>query len=205
MLACGYEGTEPSGQDSDTVKNVSTAASGKVGNYFAAIPGVNSGNFDMSGYCGACAQVSNGGKSVVVTIVDECPEDSNQPCKNNPNGHLDLSKPAFDALGFSTGNPTNTTWKFVPCPVTGNIVARIKNGNSNEIFFENGITSIKTVTMNGQAANRQSYGAWHFNGNIPAGAEMTLTDIAGRTVTVQIQSTTMGQNQDTGVQFPKCL
>jgi len=199
VFACGYEATEPSGPNSDQVVNIANK------NYFAAIPGVNPSNFDMSKYCGACAQVSNGNKSVVVTIVDECPQDSNQPCKSNPNGHLDLSKPAFDALGFGTGNPSGTSWKFVPCPVTGNVVVRVKNGNSNELFIENAVTAIQSVSLNGQMANRQSYGAWHFNANIPAGAMLNLTDIAGRTLTVEVKSTTMGQNQDTGVQFPKCL
>ena len=93
----------------------------------------------------------------------------------------------------------------MPCPVTGNVVVRVKNGNSNELFIENAVTAIQSVSLNGQMANRQSYGAWHFNGNIPAGAQLNLTDIAGRMLTVEVKSTTMGQNQDTGVQFPKCL
>ena len=37
------------------------------------------------------------------------------------------------------------------------------------------------------------------------GAMLQLTDIAGRMLTVEVKSTTMGMNQDTGVQFPKCL
>jgi hypothetical protein len=29
-------------------------------------------------------------------------------CAANPNGHLDLSKTAFDTLGFATGNPSSS-------------------------------------------------------------------------------------------------
>jgi hypothetical protein len=204
ITACGYQGTEPSGMGSDIITNIPTPG------YFAAIPGNSSSDFNSSKYCGACAQVSNGARSVVVTIVDECPEDSNQPCKNNPNGHLDLSVAAFSALGFAVGNPTGTTWKFVPCPVTTtpashNVVVRVKSGNPNEIFIENEIAPIASVTLNGTQAVRQSYGAWHFAANIPAGATLTLTDNVGRVITVPVNSTTQNQNQDTGKQFPTCL
>ena len=197
---------------SDIITNIPTPG------YFAAIPGNSSSDFNTSKYCGACAQVSNGGRSVVVTIVDECPADLkdasgnflNAPCRNNPNGHLDLSVAAFSALGFSVGNPTGTTWKFVPCPVTTtpashNVVVRVKSGNPNEIFIENEIAPIAQVSLNGTQAVRQSYGAWHFSGNIPSGATLTLTDNVGRVITVPVNSTTPNQNQDTGKQFPACL
>jgi hypothetical protein len=203
VTACGYHGHEPSGSGSDTVENVANMGLAKAG-YFAAIPSQSPSNFDTAKYCGACAQVTNGSKSVIVTIIDACPENSNPPCQQNPNGHLDLSVVAFNQLGYSVGNPKSTTWKFVPCPVTGNVVVRVKSGNPNEIFIENGITSIASVSMNGTQASRQSYGAWHFNNNIPANAMLELTDIAGRKITVEVKSTTQNQNQDTGVQFPQC-
>jgi hypothetical protein len=196
--ACGYFGTESGGSSSDSVQNIPTA------NYFAAIPGRSSSDFNSSGSCGACAQVSNGGKSVIVTVIDECPQNSNPPCASNPNGHLDLSVPAFNALGFSVGNPSGTTWKFVPCPVMGNVKVRLKTGNPNEIFIENEILPIKSVTMGGQAAVRQSYGAWHFSANIAVGATLDLVDSANRTLSVTVSSTAANQNQDTGRQFPTC-
>lgn len=196
--ACGYFGTENGGASSDSVQNIPNAM------YFAAIPGRSSSDFNSSGSCGACAQVSNGGKSVIVTVIDECPQNSNPPCANNPNGHLDLSVSAFNALGFSVGNPSGTTWKLVPCPVMGNVKVRLKTGNPNELFIENEILPIKSVTMEGQSAVRQSYGAWHFNGNIAAGATLSLVDSANRTLTVTVSGTSANQNQDTGVQFPTC-
>jgi hypothetical protein len=142
--------------------------------------------------------------SAIITITDECPNDSNAPCKANPSGHLDLSNSGAGAAGVK-GDPAlrnQAQWKFVPCPVKGNVVVRLKNGNANEMYIENVILPVSAVTCDGQAGSRNYYGAWHFNQNIP-GADCELTDIANRKIAVKAGST-QGQNVDTGVQFPKC-
>ena len=189
--ACGYTGSN------NSITNIAVSAN------YAAIPGQSPSNFDTSSRCGACVQIGN----AVITIVDECPYDAasnNQPCANNPKGHLDLSTTGASAAGVK-GDPAlknQTAWKFVPCPITGNVVVRLKNGNSNEMYIENMILPIQAVTCAGQTGSRTSYGAWHFNSNIP-GASCDVTDIAGRIITVTAGST-QGQNVDTGKQFPKC-
>jgi len=194
-------GTESGGMSSDMVQNIAGNSPANTG-YFAAIPGQSSSNFDTVNYCGACVQVTNGGKSIVATIVDECPENSNAPCQSDPNGHLDLSWSAWNALGYSVGNPSGTTWKVVPCPVTGNVITRIKSGNANQVFIENSILAITGVSMNGQAGQHLSYGPWQVNGNV-AGQTLTLTDKAGRTLQVQANGSA-DQSNDTGKQFPAC-
>ena len=103
----------------------------------------------------------------------------------NPSGHLDLSTAAASAAGVK-GDPSvknQASWKFVPCPVKGNVVVRLKNGNNNEMYIENEILPIQSVTCAGQTGSRTSYGAWHFGADIP-GASCDLTDIAGRKLTV---------------------
>ncbi len=202
QTACGYTGTE-SGQ-TDMVANIANSGMAK-NSYFAAIPGTN--GFNSKGSCGTCVQISNGGHTIIATIIDECPyggDGNNAPCQANPTGELDLSKSAFDALGFSTGNPSGTSWKAVPCPVTGNVVVRIKSGNQNEAYIENTILAIKSVSGPGGNASRQSYGAWHFNGNLGSGSQLTLTDAADRMIQVTLNSGSMNQDQDTGKQFPAC-
>jgi hypothetical protein len=190
--ACGYTGSN---------NNISNIAAGA--NY-AAIPGKSPSDFDTSNRCGACVQIGN----AIVTIVDECPYDSgsnNAPCAANPTGHLDLSTSAASAAGVK-GDPAlknQAAWKFVPCPINGNVVVRLKNGNNNEMYIENVILPIQSVTCASQAGSRTSYGAWHFGSNIP-GASCDVTDVAGRAITVTAGST-QGQNVDTGKQFPKCL
>src|SRR4029077_4555845 len=173
--ACGYYGTENG--TADTVENISTTRPAAA-TYFAAIPGTN--NFNSSGSCGACVQITGpNGRTVIATVIDECPYGSdggNTACQNNPNGHLDLSKTVFDQLGYSVGNPSGTTWKFVPCPVSGNVKVRVKPGNANEIFIENGITAIASVNIAGQTASRTKYGTWHVTNNIAAGATINMTD-----------------------------
>jgi hypothetical protein len=199
QTACGYLGTESG--TTDTVMNIANTSPAN-NTYFAAIPGASGSNFSTVNSCGACAQITNGGRSIIATIIDECPQDSNPPCANNPNGHLDLSMAAFNALGYSVGNPSGTTWSYVPCPVAGNVITRIKSGNPNQIFIENSILAITGVSMNGAAGTHLNYGAWQLNGNV-AGQTLVLTDKAGRTLSVQIGGSA-DQSFDTGKQFPRC-
>lgn len=196
--ACGHFGKEPSGGASDTVENIANPK------YFAAIPSNSSKDFDTNRYCGACAEVSGNGKSVIVTVIDACPEDTNKPCKANPNGHLDLSVAAMQAIGYTGNNlyPKNTSWKFVPCPVTGNVVVRVKPGNFDQIYIENTILPIKSVSMDGLEGKHLYYGTWQLPG-IVLEKTITLTDAADRTITV-VPKAEMGINYDTGTQFPKC-
>jgi hypothetical protein len=200
QTACGYLGSESG--STDTVTNIANM-SPATNTYFAAIPGNSSSDFNTSGSCGACVQISNAGHTIIATIIDECPENSNPVCKNNANGELDLSVDAFNQLGFGNGNPSGTSWKVVPCPVTGNVVVRVKQ--PNELYIENVILALKSVSGPGGDASRTSYGSWHFNANVNnPGTQLTLTDAASRTIQVTLTSGATDQNQDTGVQFPKC-
>ena len=194
--ACGYTGHEPSGQDSDTVQNIAFPA------YFAAIPGASGSNFETVNHCGACAQLTNGGKSIIATIVDECPLDSNPACAST--GHLDLSRAAFNALGYGVGNPSGTTWKYVPCPVSGGVVVRGKSGNANQVYIENVVLPIQAVSVNGQPAQHLSYGAWQLPVNATVGLTLTLTDSSGRMTNVRIADTNPGDSTSTGTQEPLC-
>jgi hypothetical protein len=199
--ACGYIGAEPNGQSSDTIANIANPA------YFAAVPGVN--NFNTVDHCGACAQITNGSKSIVVTIVDECPYDGGQnaPCAANPTGHLDLSYSAWAALGYATGYPKNTTWKYVPCPVSGGIVLRIHGDPSwGQVYIENELLPIVSVrTSTGASGTHAQGGFWQLPGSLAVGQTLTLTDTSGRVVNAKIASTDQTANVSSGVQFPMCM
>lgn len=188
--ACGYNGSN------NTISNIAN------GQYFAAIPGQSSTNFDTSNRCGACVKIGN----AIITIVDECPYDGGQniPCANNPKGHLDLSRAATSAAGVQ-GDPNiknQAAWNFVPCPVTGNVKIRLKPGNNNEFFIENVILPIQSVQCGSQNGSRTSYGAWHFGANVN-GQSCSATDIGNSTITFTVGNT-QGQDVDSGVQFQKC-
>jgi expansin (peptidoglycan-binding protein) len=200
--ACGYYGT--ANGTMDTVENIASM-SPAAATYFVAVPGQN--GFDSKSHCGECVQITGqNGRMIIATVIDECPYGSdggNSACAANPGGHLDVSKTAFDQLGYPTGNPSGTNWKYVPCPVGGNVKVRFKSGNNNEFFVENVITPIASVSVNGTSASRQSYGAWHVGSAISTPATLNLTDMAGRSITVTLNGGT--SNQDTGKQFPACL
>ena len=77
------------------------------------------------------------GTRIIATVIDECPYGSdggNTACQANAAGHLDLSKTAFDRLGYPVGNPSNTNWRYVPCPVTGNVKVRFKSGQQQRVL-----------------------------------------------------------------------
>jgi hypothetical protein len=183
--ACGFSGTESgSGQSAaDTVSNVANSAPAK-NTYFAAIPGTSSGNFNTVTSCGACVEITNGGNKIVATVIDECPQDTNPACGS---GHLDLSTQAFNALGYSVGNPSGTTWKFVPCPVTGNIQA-VQN-SSGQYYLQNSVFPITAVN----GAGPTNFGYF----NVNPGSVTVTSSVVNQTITINIP----GSGGDTGGQF----
>jgi expansin (peptidoglycan-binding protein) len=192
LTACGYQGRETG--MIDTVQNIASASPASS-SYFAAIPG--SSGFNTVDDCGACVEIVNGGTSIVATIIDECPTDNGQNPLCSKAGHLDLSYAAWKALGYSSGDPSGTTWRFVACPVSGFIVARLKSGNADQLYLENTPFPIVSVTVGGQQAHHLSYGAWQLpNGMSAAGATLTLQDVEGHSTTIEV-----GAGGDTGKQF----
>jgi expansin (peptidoglycan-binding protein) len=178
----------------DTVQDIANKSPAS-GTYFAAIPG--SGGFNTVNDCGACVQITNGSYSVIATVIDECPTDNGQNPACTSTGHLDLSYGAWQALHYSVGNPSGTTWKFVSCPVSGNIVTRLKSGNADQVYIQNTVLPIVSVTYNGQAATHLSYGVWQLpNGAGASGATLVLTDVEGHSVTITVNG------GDSGKQFP---
>ncbi|KAL3666392.1 hypothetical protein V7S43_008643 [Phytophthora oleae] len=80
--------------------------------------------------CRRCAEVScadsrcaDQTKSIVVQLLDRCPE-----CKH---GDLDLSPSVFKTLTGSDPSRYTVKWKFVDCPVAGNINYCLKGGSNN--------------------------------------------------------------------------
>ncbi|CAF1012501.1 unnamed protein product [Adineta steineri] len=63
------------------------------------------GNPNNNAFCGQKISVTGPKGTVVVTIVDRCGS-----CKG---GDLDLSRPAFDAIGDPTNGRVPITWSFI--------------------------------------------------------------------------------------------
>jgi len=81
---------------------------------------------------------------------------------------------------------------------------RVKEGNPNQVYIENVVVPIATVTANGSSATHLSYGAWQLPSNASVGETLTLTDASGRITNVQIASTSFSSNVSTGTQEPLC-
>jgi hypothetical protein len=88
---------------------------------------------------------------------------------------------------------SNTTWKSVPCPVTGTIQAVLNASIAGQVYFQNTVFPVKTVS----GATQSQYGYWQFNAG-GAGGQATLTDVEGHSVTATIPA----GGGDMKVQFP---
>lgn len=80
------------------------------------------GLYGNATWCGACAQVEGPLGTVVVRIVDSCPD-----CETN---HLDLSPQAFAKVANLVDGRVAVRWRFVSCDVQGNLRYRVKEGSS---------------------------------------------------------------------------
>lgn len=191
---CGYCGSEESSSGSacspehnDTVANIST------GPYYAAVP-----DFANGETCGMCLSITYGDKTIVATVVDNC-----ATCGA---GHIDLNPTAGAALGMGNGMTEDATigvsWKTVACPVTSSIVVVANGVYSGQLYFQNVAFPVKSASavIFGQTATAAlNNGMWDFGQGVPAGAEITLTDLAGHTVTGTMPATNGGS---LGTQFP---
>ena len=200
LPACSYVITHTgSGSDGDwdTVEGISTGDGG----YFGAM---NTEDYASGAACGACVEASYSGRKVVLTIVDECPKSSNPVCNK---GHIDLSRKAIRQLepNGSLENLQGVSWRYVKCPASGNVKARIhpnQNTNWQPVVIENGLFPLKSVTLNGSAAKRVGNtvggNAWEVSGQKPPYA-VRASDINGGAISFNVS----GGNdlKDAGHQF----
>ena len=82
---------------------------------------MNLAEYDGGAACGACVELSQGGRNVTITVADSC-----NPAINNTgtctNGHIDLSRTAFQQLtGQNTGDINGVQWRMVPCDGVSNV------------------------------------------------------------------------------------
>ncbi len=200
LPACTYVITHTGGGsdgDWDTVEGISTGDGG----YFGAM---NTTDYAQGAACGACVEASYGGRQVVLTIVDECPVGSNPKCTK---GHIDLSRKAIRQLepNSSMEDLHGISWRYVKCPATGNVKARLhpnQNADWQPVVIENGIYPLKSVTLNGMNASRAGNTSGG-NGWVVSGKQtpysVKATDVNGSVVSFDFSGGT--SLKDVGVQF----
>ena len=130
LLACGGAGGGPPalGQVQQGIATYYDFANGDGACMFGPSPddldvaAMNAEQWAGSGVCGACASVAGPKGTVVVRVVDLCPE-----CKK---GHLDLSPQAFAKIADLSQGRVDVSWHLQACDVSGNVRYQIKDGSS---------------------------------------------------------------------------
>jgi len=85
------------------------------------VAAMNAPQFAGTAVCGSCAEIQGPKGTVVVRVVDSCPE-----CNA---GHLDLSREAFGKIADMIDGRVKTQWRLVSCPVVGPVRYRVKQGS----------------------------------------------------------------------------
>jgi expansin (peptidoglycan-binding protein) len=208
VVNCGFKVV---GENPDKVEHVETGS----GEYFGAL---NTSDYNDAATCGACIEVTRDGtRKVVITVVDQCPTDTNPKCTK---GHIDLSKEAFLQIGaenegyLGTGNGAAVGvigWHYVACPVAGDVTYELKDPTNqywNQILVEEHRYAISKVEafVNGsyQAGVRQSYNYWQVgDGSLGMPPyKIRATDVNGDTVEASLALS--AGDQASSAQFPAC-
>jgi expansin len=168
--------------------------------YVAAVNGSQFNGFSYNGQtlppaslCGAYAQVTGPAGSVIVRLVDRCPE-----CAY---GDIDLSPEAFDQIAQRVQGRVPIQWRLVSMPITTPVQMRYKDGVSRywtAVQVSNIPHPLVSIELwhNGQyvAVTRQYYNYFVRSGGAgPGYYTFRLTDIFGRqiieTSTVSLSAT----------------
>jgi expansin (peptidoglycan-binding protein) len=152
--------------------------------------------YGASTACGKCIQITGTtGLSAVYRVVDQCPQGSNPVCTTN---HVDLNhqkytvvepSPAPGAINNSPGVPV----KYVPCPVTGNIVYDFASSSSGYLamVIENARYGIQSVSYrpsggggwSAMGAPSNSDAHWKVSSSPPNPIDFQVTDEWGQVLT----------------------
>lgn len=172
---------------------------------FAAL---NAPQFDGAAYCGACAEVTGPDGTVVVAIVDLCPE-----CAS---GDLDLSPTAFDVIADPRDGRVPITWREVPCDATGAVTFHVYEG-ANPWYLaihvrnhRNRIVALerRLPDRTWAALDRQAYDVWIESP--PSGApidraHLRVTDVHGDVVEGDVGAIDPGTDWPAERQLAACV
>ncbi|HTQ05601.1 MAG TPA: expansin EXLX1 family cellulose-binding protein [Polyangiaceae bacterium] len=174
--------------------------------YYGAM---NEYDWNNSGVCGACVEITNGGNKLTLQIVDECPYKGNEMWCYQGSHHIDLNPAASDALNANS-NPA-VTWKFVPCMPKGNINYYFDSASQQYYLavtpmnYENLVAKME-VKKGGTftALNHTDYNTYELTDGAGTGMlTFRLTDIYNHVV-VDTVNMNPGQIVNGNVQFAAC-
>lgn len=166
-------------------------------------------------YCGAYAEVTGPKGTIMVRIVDKCPDipdDPNNPTTGCGHWHLDLSPEAFDKIADRQLGRVPISWRVVSPELSGPIVYHFKDG-SNQWWtavqirnHRNPIATFEYKNDQGQwvSVERVDYNYFVKNGGMgPGPYSFRVTDVYGN---VLVDSGIVGGDnvsRNGAAQFPK--
>lgn len=124
-----------------SAQNCYNATYSGEGTYYDSIAGTSSGNcslpiavdeyqycamndldYNNSEACDACIDVTGPNGSIILRVVDRCPE-----CAS---GDVDMSEQAFSQIADVIDGRVDISWTYVECPLQDNIEIVVKEGSS---------------------------------------------------------------------------
>ncbi len=177
---------------------------------FDAAPGdplvaaMNHTDYAGSAACGACVEVVGPDATIVVRVVDQCPE-----C---PAGDIDFSEAAFARIADPKLGRVPITWRYASCPVTGNLRYRFKEGSSQwwtavQVRDHRNAIATFEVRKGGawQAVSRADYNYFIDEAGMgPGPFDFRVTDVEGNVVEdLGVPLMEAGEVAGAG-QFPAC-
>jgi expansin (peptidoglycan-binding protein) len=169
------------------------------------IGAMNQIDYQGSRICGECVTVTGPKGTILIRIVDLCPE-----C---PRGNIDLSPLAFAMIGDIALGHVPITWQLVPCDVNGPILYHFKDGSNQwwtAVQIRNHrypIASLEYLTPQGvfRQVNRTEYNYFVEPAGMGEGPyTFRVTDIYGHVI-VDTSVVHMANASIPGVsQFPPC-
>ncbi|TMW59203.1 hypothetical protein Poli38472_007348 [Pythium oligandrum] len=191
------------GQPSAGNCNFMASAPAAATNYAA----MNTPQWADSKNCGRCAEVScsdsrcaDQSKTEIVYILDRCPE-----CQH---GDLDVSPSVFKSLTGSDPSRYKIKWRFVDCPVSGNVQYCLKGGSNpfwTAIQPANVVAGVTSMTINGQSTGMVTSAYYYLLDGRSAtqtdlgSVKVSMTSVSGEviedTVSLTAGSCTEGKHQ----------
>lgn len=169
------------------------------------IGAMNHTDYADSAACGACVELTGPNATILIRVVDRCPE-----C---PAGDIDLSPEAFAHIAALSDGRVPITWHYAECNVSGPIQYKFKEGSNQwwtAVQLRNHRHAILSFEYDSGGGNWVDVGRLDYNyfvedsGMGPGPYSFRVTDVYGNTLEDHGIGFIEGGVVDGAAQFPPC-
>ena len=164
---------------------------------------LNNIDYDGSDACGAFIEVTGSKGSVILKVVDRCPE-----CAA---GDVDMTEEAFEIIANVIDGRVPISWKFVPAETNSNknIKINFKEGSSafwtaiqfRDIKHAVAAMEYQLPDNTWQSVERELFNFFIETSGIPSPMNLRVTSILGEELVFENVSLNLNQDYDTQLQF----